>query len=169
MNTINFNQAEGFPLDTQVLDALQTAYSVFNALGLIAGDKTIISGVSEITVDEYADGYVCIDGEVLEFRGGSPLPNVKVFQNVIQKEFEDGQLRDVITERWVSFGSGTGSFPFSELDRIKPIKNLQKSIVPIGLVALWPSDQAANIPEGWTALAPLDITYTEYIHIKYTG
>jgi hypothetical protein len=70
MNTLNFNQSVGFPLETNILDEMQTSYSLFNALGAIAGNFSIISGcvLSGSTV---ADGVVFINGEVLEFKGGN--------------------------------------------------------------------------------------------------
>ena len=39
MNKTNFNQTGGFPLKTERLQEMETAYSVFNSLGALADDE----------------------------------------------------------------------------------------------------------------------------------
>lgn len=106
MNTINFNQSVGFPLETEILDEMQKAYSLFNALGALAGDFSIISGC-ELTGATIADGVVFINGEVLEFRGGVVQTNVIIVETKQQREFEDFVSRDVIFTRYATFGTAT--------------------------------------------------------------
>lgn len=70
MNKLNFNQTGGFPLSTNILDAMQTAYSLFNKLGGLAGNFAIIFGC-EVSGSNVSDGVVYMNGEVLAFKGGT--------------------------------------------------------------------------------------------------
>jgi len=70
MNRFNFLQTGGLPLDLNVLDQIQTAYKLFNGLGSLAGELTIMKGCI-LTGSTVSDGIVYINGEVLEFRGGT--------------------------------------------------------------------------------------------------
>lgn len=174
MNKFNFEETGGFPLETDTLNELVKAFSVFNALGLIAGHKTIISGVKVVAGgggNLYSPGYVVINGELLEFRGGNPLPTVKIYENITNKEYEDGSVKPAFYERYVAFGTGEDSIPFDEFKRIQPLSLSQKKLVPYGMIALWPADDIANIPDGWETLNQVVLAdqFEEFIHIKYTG
>ena len=70
MNKINFNQTGGFPLSTNILDAMQSAYAIFNQLGSLAGNKAIISGCEQLG-NTIADGVIFLNGEILPFKGGA--------------------------------------------------------------------------------------------------
>lgn len=168
MNKINFNQTGGFPLDTDVLDFMQNAYSVFNALGEMAGHLAILKGC-EITGNSVSDGVVFIQNEVLPFKGGSLGDSVIIKEERKNLTFEDGQEKEVEIIRYATFGNGILAYNWADFFRIKDNKTLQKEIfkdenslekrlenleeklrktLPIGLVAIWdrPADQ---IPEGW--------------------
>ena len=70
MDNIKFNQTGGFPLDTDILGAMQTSYGLFNQLGSLAGDLTILAGCEEVG-NNVSEGIVFIAGEVLPFKGGT--------------------------------------------------------------------------------------------------
>lgn len=179
MNKLNFNQSVGFPLETEILDEMQKAWTVLNALGAIAGNFSIISGCVVINTTA-TSGVVYINGEVLEFRGGIVQDNVIIVENKQLREFEDGNSNDVIYTRWATFGTGTTQWPWSDfkrgmetkeipaalalkedktavaalLDRIVALEAITTVNVPSGLIALW--GQAANlIPVGWAEYTPL--------------
>ena len=170
MNTMNFGNTGGFPMSTRILDELQTAFSIFNALGAIAGDKTIISGCVT-TGSIVSPGVVCINGEVLEFRQGSlpgVNPKVKIIEAIESLLFEDNESKPVIRTRYVQFGTGVGAMDWADFKRpleTKTIASLLQRIVdlearplvgniPIGLVAIW-GLPANAIPAGWVAHEPL--------------
>lgn len=139
MNTLNFNQSVGFPLETNILDEMQTSYSLFNALGAIAGNFSIISGcvLSGSTV---ADGVVFINGEVLEFKGGIAQAHVIIVETKVALEFEDANSHDVIFRRHATFGTATTQYPWADFKRSFETKNiieeLDKKVPNTELVAL---------------------------------
>ena len=118
MNTQNFNQSGGFPLETEVLADMQTAYSIFNNLGSIAGNFSIISGCEE-TNGFVSNGVVFINGEVLEFRGGNVSSTLIIVENRIKKEFENGEEKDVLFIRYATFGIGSTTYNWADFKRPK--------------------------------------------------
>ncbi|MEJ8606287.1 hypothetical protein JSO56_05040 [Riemerella anatipestifer] len=166
MNRLNFNQTGGFPLSTNILDAMQTAYSLFNKLGGLAGNLAIISGC-EVSGNSVADGVVYINGEILDFKGGTLGTNVIIREETESRVFEDGSNKAVIFKRYATFGSSTPEqtyswadfkrvFPTTEIasfkksleDRIKALEN-KKHPIPIGLIAIWGKPASEPLPEGW--------------------
>lgn len=172
MDKIKFNQTGGFPLDTDILGAMQTAYSIFNHLGSLAGDKAIISGC-QLTGNSVSDGVVFINGEILPFKGGTQGSSIIIKEESESRVFENGATQPVIIKRYASFGTSTPekTFAWAEFKkfndlvkvaektadfekRIKALEN-QKSPVPIGLIAIWGKPATEPIPEGWREYEPL--------------
>lgn len=123
MNTINFNQSGGFRVETDILDEMQKAWSIFNALGSVAGNFSIISGC-EVVGSTAANGVVYINGEVLEFVGGEVTANVKIVEVVTAKEFDDLTTHDVIYKRHATFGTAAVTYPWADFKRPIPTKDL---------------------------------------------
>lgn len=123
MNKFNFNQSGGFPLETNILDEMQKAYEIFNALGSIAGNFSIISGC-EVTGSTAADGFVYINGELLPFVGGTVGANVKIVETVEALEFEDLNTRDVLYTRHATFGTAAVVYTWADFLRPIPTKDL---------------------------------------------
>lgn len=179
MNKLNFNQSVGFPLETEILDEMQKAWTVLNALGSIAGNFTILSGCA-VTGENAADGVVYINGEVLEFQGGVVQANVIVVEVAHLREFEDGNSHDVIYTRYATFGTAVAQWPWADfkrgfetkkipaalelkedktvvdalLERIEALEAITTVNVPSGLIAIW-GQAASLIPVGWTEYTPL--------------
>lgn len=126
MNKVDFNQTGGFPLSTNILDAMQTAYSLFNQLGNLAGNYAIISGCEKMG-SNISNGVVYINGEVLEFRGGTLSENVIIKQDVENRIFEDGSSKQVIAKRYVTFGTSTPdkTYAWANFKRIKTLLELE--------------------------------------------
>lgn len=166
MNRLNFNQTGGFPLSTNILDAMQTAYSVFNALGNLAGNLSIISGCEDVG-GYIADGVVYIGGEVLEFRGGGLGTSVIIKKDIENRIFENGSSYPVVYKRYATFGSSTPDktfrwadfkrvFPTTQIEQFRAdfearIKKLEsaKFPIPVGMVAIWNKPASEPIPAGW--------------------
>ena len=122
MNKINFNQTGGFPLSTNILDAMQSAYAIFNQLGSLAGNKAIISGCEQVG-NNIADGVIFLNGEILPFKGGAIGSSVIIKEESESRVFEDGATKPVIFKKYATFGSSTPDKTFVWAD-FKPIKNL---------------------------------------------
>jgi hypothetical protein len=176
MNTQNFNQSGGFPLQTETLNNMQTAYDIFNNLGNIAGNFSIILGC-QVTGSLVANGVVYINQELLEFRGGQIGTDVIIVEEITAQEFEDGNEKDVLYVRYATFGLGATSFPWINfkrpkttielteqkaeqtlietlITRITALENRPVANVPIGMIAIW--DRPFNeIPVGWSEYQPL--------------
>lgn len=168
MNQLNFNQVGGFPLSTNILNELQKAYTVFNSLGNIVGDLTIISGC-EVTGGNVANGVVFINGEVLEFQGGSIQTKVIIKEDVEELIFEDGNSKPVIKTRYAKFGTGVVFYTWADFKRGTKTGELPAIIesfterldalelrasIPIDMIALW-GRPANEIPAGWEEYALL--------------
>jgi hypothetical protein len=119
MNSFNFIQTGGFPMDVNVLDQMQTAYRLYNGLGALAGDIAIIKGCT-LTGSTVSDGVVYINGEVLEFRTGIVDTNVIIVQEAQSKEFENGSANEVYYTRYATFGVGTTFYPWASFKRAFP-------------------------------------------------
>ncbi|MNP98662.1 hypothetical protein D3C85_112820 [compost metagenome] len=131
MNKTNFNQTGGFPLKTERLQEMQTAYSVFNALGAVAGNLSIISGC-ELAGTTIKNGFVFIEGELLEFREAAvtETSTVIIIEEAINRAFEDGSTKQVHTIRYATFGTADTNWPWSGFKRPIETKN-----IPVDLVA----------------------------------
>lgn len=118
MNKLNFNQSVGFPIETEILDEMQNAWSLLNYLGALAGNFTIISGI-DINNGNATNGFVYINGEVLNFVGGAVSTDVIINETITSLEFEDGNENPVVYIRYATFGIGATSFPWTNFKRPK--------------------------------------------------
>lgn len=147
MNIQNFLQTGGFPLETDTLDAMQTAYALFNALGEIAGDKSIVKGCV-VAGSTTGDGVVYINGELYEFVGGNTQATVRIIEVASSKVFENGETHETHYRRYVTFATGVGSIPWDDFVRINPLLEIQKALVPVGMISMW-SGTIEDIPALW--------------------
>lgn len=125
MNKINFNQTGGFPLSTNILDAMQSAYAIFNQLGSLAGNKAIISGCEQLG-NTVADGVIFLNGEILPFKGGAIGTSVIIKEESESRVFEDGATKPVIFKKYVTFGSSLPekTFVWAEFKRVDNLLDL---------------------------------------------
>ena len=125
MNKTNFVQTGGFPLNTERLEELEKAYSIFNAYGALAGDLTIISGCVT-TGPNVSDGYVYISGELFPFRAAAvtPTSTVIIVEQKINRPFESSEIKTVHTLRYATFGTAETSWPWSDFKRPFPTKEI---------------------------------------------
>ena len=154
---MNFVQTGGFPVKAERLQEMQNAYSVFNKLGELSGNLTIVSGCT-IVGTSVSDGCVVVDGEVLNFKGGFISETVIIISEESEKEFENGEFKIVHYERYVTFGIGETSYLFEDFVKIDPIVVLMQRISKLekktavftagGGMTLW-QKAAYLIPEGW--------------------
>lgn len=170
MNNIDFNQDGGFRLSTNVLAAVQASYSLFNALGWIGGNLTIISGC-EVNGSSVSDGVVFINGEVFNFKGGNIGTNVIIRENTTSYPFQNGTVKPVVYERYVSFGTSTPdkNFLWSDFKRLFPTKDIEafkkdhntritnleeKQAFSVGMILRYDQPLSVPPPAGWIDWKP---------------
>ncbi|CAA0158053.1 phage baseplate protein [Tenacibaculum maritimum] len=157
MIKINFQQLGGFPLETNTLDKMQQAYSIFNLYGNVMGDKIILTGCEQIG-NEVTDGVIFINGALMKFKGGVKQSSIIIREKEEVVEFEDKQERTAYVTVYAKFGTGISSYPWSEFRRldsivslISRIEKLEKFALPFsqgGSMVFW-NKSANEIPEGW--------------------
>lgn len=163
MNKTNFVQTGGFPLNTERLEELEKAYSIFNAYGALAGDLTIISGCVT-TGSNVSDGYVYISGELFPFREAAvtPTSTVIIVEQKINRPFESSEIKTVHTLRYATFGTAETSWLWSNFKRPIETKAIPTDLVARleilekknavfqagGGMVLW-NKPAVDIPAGW--------------------
>ena len=143
MNKINFQQVGGFPLETNTLDEIQKAYTIFNAYGELAGNKSIISGC-ETQGTTVSDGFIYLEGELLEFRGGEKQSTIVVVQEEVSVEFEDKTLKPAYFTRYATFGTSGDSVAWDDFKRFYVSQPIYKEVK-------WVSRDVTNadLPRGW--------------------
>ena len=168
---IEFLQTGGVPLTNDLMETLQSAYQIYNVLGDLAGNFTILSGC-DITGATISPGIVVINGDVLPFEGGLITSDVFIEETEILKTFQDQTDKILIRKKLVKFGNSLISYPwanFVKLDTIKQIMEkanatqaqvaimqtdidlLKLKTAPIingGVVWAW-NKPIADIPPGW--------------------
>ena len=187
MNKTNFIQTGGWPLKSERLQELQTAYSIFNAYGSLAGNLTIISGCETLGTT-VTDGVVFIDGELYDFKSASVTPSstVIIIEAPINRGFKNGVVKTVHTLRYATFGTAETSWPWSDFERLDPITELMRRLSVVekktavfqagGGMIFW-NKPANEIPEGyqevvdWRGRMPVgfDSTQEEFNEIGKTG
>lgn len=159
MNNSNFIQTGGYPLNAERLKEQQTAYAIFNSLGALAGNLTIISGCT-LTGSFISDGVVFINGEVIDFREATVTEDstVIIIEEEVKRPFKNGNIKTVNFIRYATFGTAETSWLWSDFERVDPIVLMMKKIATLekksavfqsgGGMVLW-NKQANQIPVGW--------------------
>lgn len=126
MDRIKYDQTEGFPLDTNILDFGQKANQISQQLGGIIAALAIVNGCLE-NGNNVGDGLVYINGELLVFKGGLKQNNVRIVETAEQRVFENGTSKDVLITRYATFGIASGTtYNWSEFHRPKTIKQIEE-------------------------------------------
>jgi hypothetical protein len=128
MNSINFGLLNGLPMNQLVLGRMQTAAAIFNALGALAGNQSIISGCN-VVGGSVTNGVVFVNGEVFEFRGGGVQASVIIVEENTNLVFKDNNSYPVVKTRYVTFGVGTGSMTWADFKRGFPTKDIAAGLL----------------------------------------
>jgi hypothetical protein len=119
---INLTNLGGFPLTQDVIDFMQQSYRAsISALAKMCGDKVIITGV-DVAGNNVSDGWIVFNGELMPFVGGSLGLTIIISETAETLVFEDASTPNVLFTKTATSGVG-GSFAFSELIRIEPLRN----------------------------------------------
>lgn len=170
---VEFLQTGGVPLTNDLMAVLQEAYSTYEVLGDIAGDKTILQGC-EVNGANINPGIVVINGEVLPFEGGLLTSTVYIQLEQFTEIFQDQTNKILVRKKTVKFGNSSTVFNWSDFKRLDTLKKMQEDIAgkanqtdlntiiqrlevvelktaPIingGIVWIW-KRPASEIPIGW--------------------
>jgi microcystin-dependent protein len=125
MNRAEFLQPGGFPLNTNTLNFIQDSFTLLQELVGLAGDRTIVRGCIQ-TGSNVSDGVIILNGELLPFKGGALSTSVVVVEEKEEKTFEDGISREIYKNRFMRFGSGGNSIPWSDFVRLKDLKTFRQ-------------------------------------------
>ena len=174
---IDFTKLGGFPLTQDTMEFIQNSFNdVFEAVSYIAGARVIISGVVEAPPNVFSAGWICIDGEILPFDGGTALTNLSIVETSQPYTFRDGVSNTVLFERKAIFDT-SGSIPWSSFKRLS-LESLKIYIDQVntaaqnaqttantalaaagsfspGMIMLW-SGNPASVPAGWALCDGLD-------------
>lgn len=150
MNHINIQQAGGFPMETDTLDAMQQSYEVFNVFGGTIAPLAIISGC-QINGNQVSNGYVNINNELYEFRGGQASEFVIIQQDEAPRNFENGETKIVYIKRWATFGqtSNGTNYPWADFHRVVTNKEMQQRSNHVGFIQDY-YGAIEDIPTGWS-------------------
>jgi hypothetical protein len=157
MNSIDFTQPGGFPLDQDVFGFQQTNIFMAAQAANLAGTLAILSGCV-VAGNQVGNGYVVINGEILSFVGGIPDAKVSVIQTTENMNYEDGTPRPsqitryatfgddgVTTLLWANFKRNTAEGVLSRLERLE---FLAAPFIMGGGMVLF-KKAAMYIPAGW--------------------
>lgn len=103
MNTIDYTQTGGFPLDQNVLGFMQAQSQLAQQPANFGGQLCVISGCV-VTGASVSNGFVAINGEVLPFNGGTISPKVIIVETSTVLMYEDGSAKPVQKTRYATFG-----------------------------------------------------------------
>lgn len=119
-----FLQTGGVPLTNDLMSLIEEAYQIFEVLGDLAGNLTILSGCALVgsTVEP---GIVAIEGKLYYFEGGLVSETVYIFKEDIQKTFQDQTDKILIEKRTVKFGNAVTTYNWSEFVRLETLKQIQ--------------------------------------------
>lgn len=123
MKRFNFNQTGGLKLVTETLSGLQDAYSIYTGALKMAGDKAILSGCEELG-GTVTDGFVIINGEILEFKGAVKQNTVIIKEEIENIQFEDGSLKPFETYRYATFGFSQSAISWDSFKRVPPLNEI---------------------------------------------
>jgi len=130
MNTVNFEEPDGFPLEADAtLGFMQANYQdALTGLAAYFGDGVIISGLVEASGNA-SDGWIMLDGELLFFEGGAIASTFIIEETVVQKANQDSTLLDRYFTRKAKFGTGGITYNWADLQRLEGIQALQNRIL----------------------------------------
>lgn len=126
--SFNFLQTGGVPLTNDLMSLIEQAYGIFEVLGDLAGNLTILSGCTTIGTN-VNPGIVSIEGKIYYFEGGQISTTVYIHENEIQKTFQDTSTKTLIYEKTVKFGTGAvTSYNWADFIKLETLKEIQTKV-----------------------------------------
>lgn len=122
-----FLQTGGVPLTNDLMSLIEEAYQIFEVLGDLAGNLTILSGCTLVgsTVEP---GIVAIEGKLYYFNGGLVSDKVYIHKEEIFKTFQDQVDKILIEKRTVRFGNAVTTYNWADFVRLETLKEIQVKV-----------------------------------------
>ena len=122
-----FLQTDGVPLTNDLMQLIEEAYSIFEVLGDLAGNLTILKGCNLVgsTVEP---GIVAIEGKLYHFAGGLVSDTVYINLQEIKKTFQNQTEKVLIENRTVRFGNAITTYNWSDFVRLETLKQIQVKV-----------------------------------------
>lgn len=129
MNNINFSSGNGFPLEANTLNFMQSDYqNAVKGIAKMVGNMTILAGLEQ-SGNTLTEGWIVIDDELIKFEAGAPTTSFYIQETVSQKANSNGVLIDRYFVRTARFGtSATGiNYTFADLKRVTGLELLSRA------------------------------------------
>jgi hypothetical protein len=130
MNRIDFTQPNGFPLEANTLDFMQSDYqNALKGMSAFFGDFTIISGLT-VSGGLVSDGWILVDGELVYFQGGTLQGSYYIELTVVKKANQNGALIERYYTKKARFGTSIiyPQYDYYQLQRLPTLKEFQNAI-----------------------------------------
>ncbi len=188
MNQITGNYLKqggrAFPLDCETLDYLQELTRLTCVLGMIGGDRIILSGCG-MSADgsQREPGYVFLctsenpEGEVLPYAGGASADGLYIKTEYINVETGDCEYKKAYTKRSLASGIGAGAMAWGDFVRIESVRQLAASVAetrrevaqvqpaPVGCVTMW---AGMAVPEDYLLCNGQELKQSEWPELYET-
>lgn len=134
--------ASGFPGTNKTLRFIQDAFrEPLESLAKLAGEKTILTGVVN-TGGTVSQGFITYNGEIIPFQAGPYASTVTIIESIENVAYNTDANDDTILDslpayRTIYARCGTGGsviFPYSDLSRLKTVKELSNFTLPANIV-----------------------------------
>ncbi|GLB51694.1 hypothetical protein NBRC110019_07330 [Neptunitalea chrysea] len=177
--------ATGFPATNETWRFIQQAWrEPLEAIAKESGDKTILTGLVNDGNGTYSKGYVSYNGEILLFESGAYQDQVTLIDTEVtaayDADLDEDSNQDVLPvykTRYLRFGTGgVETFPFSDLIRLKTLKELtafaSQQFVPtegyialtqamVNFIATLEEGAEVNVKSDWNNTSPQSDAYIQ--------
>lgn len=124
---IKFLQDGGVPLTNDLMAEIMNSIQIFNVLGEIGGNLTILTGCV-VTGNTVSSGVVYINGDILPFEGGYISDSVIVEETTTDKIFEDLQPKSLIYKKVAKFGIGNPQYAWSDFVNVDDLRTIMQKL-----------------------------------------
>jgi len=196
MDNVFFNQTGGFPLSTDILSTvMEEGMRSSTALAMLIGEDRFLKAPEILPDNETVkSNLVILNGELLPFEESSfinpldyddPVNVVGIFEEEIDREFQDLSVKTVMKKRVARLGSSAiyqrhisalKNWQFSIHNILETISKKLSVFVSGGAILLW-NKPAILIPSGWQEVVNwrgripvgMDISQNEYNTLGKVG
>ncbi len=165
MDKVNFTAKENFPLSSDTMDLLQQMIYLSAKMALLGGSNYILSGCEDDGAGNISAGTVVLDGEMLEFAGGTKKAKMTVEQTSKTLHAFSVDYPEAYLFRKAVF-SATDGVDWDTLTRITTVLDIKAVLDkingdPVGVVKDW-AGLASQIPENYLLCDGRSLSITTY-------
>lgn len=130
MDNINLTSKQNFPFGIKAASVFQDTMQMLSKMVALGGDNYVLTGCTEDSSGNVADGTVVINGEIMPFKGGVKKAKIKIVENRESTEAFGVQYPDAYVFRFAEF-SDTGDFDWGNFNQIISNQELWSKIESI--------------------------------------